>query len=191
MTTRKAAMAIVAAGTLLGGCVEERIVSAKGLLIGLPGAETKLPSGNNTTQRAELLKTPEVGLREEREDGTVILHAKTFQHLMSHIVHAIQHDEEELFVEQILSSATLEEFRMRRVDPALGFREIVRRQRDVFRLFNAIPFGENTPGLYLKPLGSNTFRLALPRSGYGDLKWIGIDAVFENGNYRLRWFVPA
>ncbi|MFK7884290.1 MAG: hypothetical protein AB8F26_08945 [Phycisphaerales bacterium] len=173
---------------LTGGCVEERIVGAKGLLVGLPGAETSLPT-NRSARKPDILATPEGGIREEIDADTVILHAKSVQHLMSHIVHAIQHDEELLFVEQILSTATLEEFRLRRVEPALGFREMVRRQRDVFKLFNAMPFGEGTPGLRLELIGPNQFRLALPKSAYGDLNWVGIDAVFEDQNFKLRWFV--
>lgn len=188
---RRATLAGVLACALMtsAGCIEERIVSAKGLLIGLPGAESKLPGGARTTPRAAALATPASGIREELEDGTVILHAKSIQHLMTHIVHAIQNDEEDLFAEQILCDQTLEEFRQRRVDPRLGFREVVRRQRDVFKLFNAMPFGESTPGLFLETIGRNEFRLAIPRSGVGDLKWVGIDAVYERGNYRLRWFV--
>ncbi|MEM9374461.1 MAG: hypothetical protein AAGA55_12535, partial [Planctomycetota bacterium] len=100
-----------------------------------------------------------------------------------------QHAEEDLFVSQIFAARTLDEFDTRQVDPALGFQEIVRRQRDVFTLFSAMPFGESTPGLYLEPLGPNTFRVALPRSAWGDLKWVGIDAVFEDSNFKLRWFV--
>lgn len=170
------------------GCYQERIVSAKGLLVGLPGAETGLPV-ESSAKFVPTLATPRNGIREQIDEDTVVLHAKTIQHLMSHIVHAIQNDEEDLFVEQIMSAVTLDEFDTRQVDPALGFQEIVRRQRDVFMLFNAMPFGESTPGLYLQPLGPNTFRVALPKSAWGDLKWVGIDAVFENGNFRLRWFV--
>ncbi len=170
------------------GCYEERVVGARGLLVGLPGAETGLPVENNA-KFVPTLATPLGGIREEIDEDTVVLHAKTVQHLMAHIVHAIEHDEQDLFVEQIMSRVTLDEFETRRVDPALGFQEILRRQRDVFRLFSAMPFGESTPGLYLEPLGPNTFRVALPKSAWGDLRWVGIDAVFEKGNFRLRWFV--
>jgi len=173
---------------LAAGCYEERIVSARGLLVGLPGAETSLPT-NNSGKYVDALATPAGGIRQEIDEDTVILHAKTIQHLMAHITHAIQHDEQDLFVEQVMSTATLAEFKSKSVDPGLGFQEIVRRQRDVFMLFNAMPFGESTPGLYLKPIGTNLFRVALPKSAWGDLKWVGIDTVFEDGNFRLRWFV--
>lgn len=182
---------VLALATLaLPACVQERVVGARGLLVGLPGAETSLPT-NRTARKPSVLATPENGIREEIDEDTVVLHAKSIHHLMSHITHAIQHGEQDLFVEQLLSRATLEEFKQRGVEPALGFQEIVRRQRDVFRLFNAMPFGEGTPGLSLERIGPNLFRLALPNSAHGDLKWVGIDAVFEDGNFKLRWFVNS
>ncbi|MGV6815366.1 MAG: hypothetical protein ACWA5W_10235, partial [Phycisphaerales bacterium] len=70
-----------------------------------------------------------------------------------------------------------------------AFRELTKRQKDIFRLFYFMPMGEYTPGLYLKAVGKNTFRLQLSRARNEKLYWIGIDTVFENGNYRLRWFV--
>jgi hypothetical protein len=180
---------LLAAPILAGaGCYEERIVGARGLLVGLPGAESGLPTKSNA-KYVPTLATPAGGIRQEIDEDTVLLYAKTIQHLMSHITHAIQNDEQDLFVEQILASETLDEFRSKDVDPGLGFQEVVRRQRDVFMLFNAMPFGEATPGLRLDPIGPNQFRLALPKSAWGDLKWVGIDAVFEDGNFKLRWFV--
>lgn len=179
---------VLVAGLFVSGCYEERIVSARGLLVGLPGAESGLPTQGGA-KYVPALATPAGGIREEIDEDTVILHAKTIQHLMAHITHAIQHDEEDLFVEQLLSEETLAEFNDRNVEPGLGFQEVVRRQRDVFMLFNAMPFGESTPGLFLEPTGPNAFRVALPKSAWGDLKWVGLDAVFEEGNFKLRWFV--
>lgn len=174
---------------LLAACTEERIVSRRGLLSSLPGAETRIPD-NRSVHRPDLLRTPESGIRETLEDGeTVVLHAKSVRHLMAHIVATMQNGEEELFVEQVLSRKTRDEFVFRGYDPAEAHRELVRRQRDVFKLFNVMPFGEQTPGLFLEKIGPNEFRLQIPRSSFGDLKWTGIDAVFEDGNYRLRWFV--
>lgn len=181
-------LTLIAALLLLPACTEERIVSRKGLLSSLPGAQTGgIPDARNIT-RADILRTPTGGLRQEQEDGTVVLYAKSVQHLMTHIVYTMQNDEPELFVQQVLSTKTRNEFIHRGYDPAEAFHELVRRQRDVFRLFNTMPFGENTPGLRLQSVGRNEFRLRLPRESWGELKWTGIDVVFEDGNYRLRWF---
>ncbi|MEM9374217.1 MAG: hypothetical protein AAGA55_11285, partial [Planctomycetota bacterium] len=90
-------LALVALGA--GGCREERIVSASGLLVGLPGAETSLPTENNA-KYIPALAVPDGGIRQEIDEDTIVLHAKTVQHLLTHIVHAIQHAEEDLFVSQ-------------------------------------------------------------------------------------------
>lgn len=183
-----AAVALLGMSALATACGEQKVVSQTGLLSGLPGAQTGIPDRRKRTQ-AQVLSLPATGLREVHDDGSVTIHSKNVRHLMSHIVYAIQHDEQDVFVQQILCRQTLEEFNIRHVDPALGFQEVVRRQRDVFKLFNLMPFGEGTPGMFLEPTGTNEFRLALPKSSYGDLKWVGIDTVFEDGNFKLRWFV--
>jgi hypothetical protein len=172
----------------LPGCTEERIVSRKGMLSSLPGAQTGgIPDVRNITQ-ADVLRTPESGIRQTLPDDTVVLYAKSIQQLMTHIVNTMQNGEEELFTQQVLSKATRDEFVVRGYDPKEAYKEIVRRQRDVFRLFNAMPFGERTPGVYMESIGRNEFRIRLPKSSWGDLQWTGIDTVFENGSYRLRWF---
>lgn len=188
-TARTASLAALAAALLaLPGCAEERIISRKGMLSSLPGAQTGgIPDARNITQ-ADILRTPESGIRQTLPDDTIVLHAKSIQHLMTHIVNTMQNDEEELFTQQVLSKATRDEFVVRGYEPKEAYKEIVRRQRDVFRLFNTMPFGERTPGVYMESIGRNEFRIRLPKSSWGDLKWTGIDAVFENGSYRLRWF---
>lgn len=188
--TLAAVVACVSAAALLtAGCaMEERIISRRGLISSLPGAKSNIPD-ERTAQQADILRTPTQGIRQTDEDGNVTLYAKSVQHLMTHLVHAIQNDERDLFVEQILSKKTRDEFLFRGYDPATAFDELVRRQRDIFTLFNTMPFGERTPGLMLLATARNEFRLRLPRQSWGDLKWTGIDTVFEDGNYHLRWFV--
>jgi hypothetical protein len=95
----------------------------------------------------------------------------------------------QLFVDQILSKVTKDEFYERGLDPGLAFDELVLRQREIFRLFHFIPMGEYTPGVNVEPMGRHTFRIGVSGRDHPKLRWIGIDAVFENGNYKLRWFV--
>lgn len=132
---------------------------------------------------------PEGKIRVEDEEGNITLYAKSVRHLMDHIISTIENDERDLFVEQVLSKLTREEFTERGLDPGLAYDELKARRRDVYRVFHFMPFGEGTPGLYLEPIGQNIFRLSVSRSGHRDLYWIGIDIVFERGNYKLRWFV--
>ena len=78
----------------------------------------------------------------------------------------------------------------RGLDPGLAFDELVRRQRDVGRLFYFMPVGEFTPGVDYRTIGKNVFRVKLPRQTHDGLYWIGLDVIFEDYNYKLRWFLP-
>lgn len=175
---------------LLGGCTYERVVSQSGLLTGLDGAQSKIPPKRQARALPDFLRTPKEGIRVEDEDGTITLYSKSVRQLMAHISTTIANNESELFLEQLLCQRTKDEFYDRGLDPALAFEELVRRERDIGRLFYFLPMGEYTPGVYLKTIGRNTFRLKLPRVGNESLYWLGLDVVFEDNNYKLRWFLP-
>lgn len=186
-------LAILCAASLLvlSGCTYERVVSQKGILVGLDGAQSGIPAKREGRALPDFLRTPDEGIRvEDEEAGTITLYSKSVRQLMAHITTTIGNDEKDLFVEQLLSKRTKEEFYERGLDPGLAFEELKRRERDVGRLFYFMPMGEYTPGLYLKTIGPNTFRLQLSRVTNESLHWIGIDVVFEDKNYRLRWFIP-
>ena len=136
------------------------------------------------------MRTPAEGIRITNDDGSITLYTKSMRQLMAQITTTIQNGERDLFVEQVLSQQTKEEFYERGLDPGIAFDELVSRQRDIFRLYYFMPMGEYTPGMYLEGIGRNTFRLKVSRAANPSLYWIGMDAVFEDTNYRLRWFVP-
>jgi|CXWL01.1.fsa_nt_gi hypothetical protein len=52
-----------------------------------------------------------------------------------------------------------------------------------------MPGGEYTPGMLVQTVGRNVFRLQVYGMAARDLKWTGMDMVYEENNYRLRWFV--
>ena len=186
-----AASAMMAA-VLLAGCgpAEERVISLRGPLAGLPGAT----AGGGSVQLQQSVggvdasAVPEGGLRLEHEDGTVELRSRSARHLMGHIFRTIRDGERELFVEQVLSVRTKQEFADRGIEPALAYDELVRRQGDVFALFSRLPYGEHTPGALWEKLGDRTYRLRAVGLTGSDLRWNFMDAVFEDGNWRLRWF---
>ena len=175
---------------VISGCTYERVVSHSGLLTGLDGAESQLPSKQQARALPDFLRTPDDGIRVEDEDGNITLYSKSVRQLMAHISTTISNGEKELFLEQVLCEQTKEEFYQRGLDPGLAFDELVKRERDIGRMFYYMPMGEYTPGLYLKTIGRNTFRLKLPRANNESLYWLGLDVVFESSNYKLRWFLP-
>ena len=119
-------------------------------------------------------------------DGTITLSSPTVSDLLRHILETIANEEEDIFTEQLLSKITKREFVDRGFDPVEAHREMTRRQDDIRALFRAMPAGEFTPGVFMRNVGSNTFRLAI--KGDPDLHWSFIDVVLERGNYKLRWF---
>lgn len=174
----------------LSGCEPYRKeISRKSLLSKLDQQQRGVSPPPTPSVLNEIFVVPGGKIRTEDEDGNVILYAKSIKHLMNHIIYALENDERELFTEQILSQITKDEFIERGMDPGIAFDELVKRRREIYRMFNYMPMGESTPGLYLVPIGENMFRLAVSRAGHKELLWIGIDVSFEGLNYKLRWFV--
>jgi len=171
------------------GCRYEKVITRTSILSGLDGSESMAPPKRATQTLPDFLRTPDEGIRIENDDGSITLYAKSVRQLMAHITTTIANGERDLFVEQVLSTLTKEEFYDRGLDPAIAFDELSDRQKEIGRLFYFMPMGEYTPGLFLETVGRNVFRLKVPRAGHQSLYWVGLDVVFEKGNYRLRWFL--
>lgn len=190
MNPRLLATFALTALALCAGCRYERIVSHSGLLVGLEGAESQIPPKRQSRPLPDFLRTPAEGIRVEDEDGTITLYSKSVRQLMTHLSTTIANGERELFLEYLLAERTKDEFIERGLDPGMAFDELTNRQRDLGRLFYFMPMGEYTPGVYYQSIGRNVFRVRLPNQTHEGLYWIGLDVVFEDYNYRLRWFLP-
>ncbi|MBL4810054.1 MAG: hypothetical protein JKY43_08390 [Phycisphaerales bacterium] len=164
-------------------------ISRSGLLTKLDNQQRGVREPVKPTSINAIFAVPGGKIRTEDEDGNIILYAKSFKHLINHIIYALENNERELFVEQILSQITIDEFTERGLDPHIAFDELVKHKKDVYRVFHLMPMGERTPGLYIQSVGKNIFRLQASRAANKKLLWIGIDASFEDINYKLRWFV--
>lgn len=182
------ALAALLAGPL--GACEERIVSYHPMLGGLPGAESAetitAPPGMKGDPTAVAGK-----LRVTDENGKVTLIARAPRHLMKHIYDTIFDDEPQLFIEQVLSQASKDEYFERGVDVMEAFKTLRERREDIHALFNAMPRGEQTPGLFVEPLGGGAQRLCVYGRAARDLSWNGFDMIMEKGNWKLRWFVST
>ncbi len=186
-------LAAVLAVAVAGGCRRyEKVVRYEPMLSGLPGAEV---GGDVTTRGAkkrsegpEVIDASEQTLRVEREDGSVVLVSKTGRQLMAHVYTTLANNEADLFVEQVLSEMSKKEFAREGVDPREGFEFLRQNQAAIRALFNRIPMGEFTPGVFMRAQGNNVFRLGLQGIGARGLSWTFMDMVFEHGGWRLRWF---
>src|SRR5690606_257460 len=113
----------------------------------------------------------------ENPDGSVTLISRRAAHLMSHIQRTLARDEEELFVEQVLSERTRAEYRERGLDPAEAFATLKKRSADVSMLFSRMPFGEASPSVIMSKVDDKTLRLTLTGAGTRDLHWTTMDIV--------------
>lgn len=189
---RRAWLAGVAgAGLVLGACTESRVVRYNPVLGGLPGAESQTPVVRDFGEYQDPGEPERSELEEKQADGSIKLLAKNGKHLMNHIHNTLEADNKALFVSQVLSQITKRECLERGVDPGECFEFLQAHRADVDALFNRLPGGERTAGVYPRSLGGNVTRVQLGPRAEGDLKWGGFDMVMEKGNYRLRWFVPA
>ena len=174
------------------GCVEERIVYNNPFLGRIPGAQSgtpvSAPKGTRTETRFDPRADPGT-LRVENPDGSITLVAKTGQQLFRHLMTTLREEDPDLFVDEVLSERTRQEYYDRGIDPSQAFVTIKQREADLNKLYRALPMGEFTPGIFAEDLGNKTRRIALYGKEAQGLAWNGFDMVLEKGNWRLRWFV--
>ncbi len=193
----------LAAALALAGCTEERIVSVRGGLTGLPGAEGGRkadapldPARAGQTQWEPLLaefngsaepdEAPDPQtLRATLPDGSVRLVSRSPNDVMFHLARTLANDERPLLLDQVMSDALKRSYASRDLDPAQGADYLFKHRQDIARLLAAIPLGEQTPGVYLEPIGRNAFRLRAPAQLAPDLRFTSIDFIIERGQFRL------
>src|SRR5262245_26837749 len=174
----------------LSACEQQvRVVKYDPFLGGLPGSQSNTPVVRNWGDYKDPTAVSEDQLVIEKEPGKIELVAKTGRHLMIHIHNCLQKGDKQLFLDQVLSAMTKDEFRQRGLDPGEAFDFLVSARSDVDALFNAMPMGEHTPGVLLRSVGRKAYRVGVDGNAWKDLRWTGFDMIMENGNYRLRWFV--
>lgn len=184
---RRAATALLTAALLLG--CEERVIYYHPALGGLPGAESATPINDKPKGYIDPTVVPGDRITITEKDGSKTLVAKTGRHLMVHIYNTLAENDEATFVNQVLSELTKRECFERGVNPSETFKYLKAYEPDIHMLFDQMPNGEMTPGLFLRPMGQGVQRLELDARSAEGLRFIGMDMVMEKGNYRLRWFV--
>lgn len=179
-----------ACGVSLPACQpEKKEALVNPFFANLPGAEYGMAVKRDLGDYEDPGKLSEDDLVVETEPGEVKLLARSVRHLMIHIHNTLEEDQRDLFVDQVLSEATKLEFRDRGLEPGVAFDFLQSQRAEIDALFNSMPGGESTPGLFLRPVGDRTYRIALDGMQGRDLGWVGMDVVLEGGNYKLRWFV--
>ncbi len=182
-------LAIAILVLVLGGCATETRILTPPLMSRIPGATT---SGEyeRTTKPGEqqAVQASEKTLL-EKPDGSKYMVAHNGRELMLNILKCFEDELPELFVRDVLCSVTKAEYADRGLDPVEAYHTLRKRRADIMLLFERIPGGEFTPGMLVKTVGRNMFRLELTGKFTSGLPYTGMDMMYENGNYRLRWFL--
>jgi len=168
---------------------ESRVVRYNPMLGGLPGSESGTPIVRDQGDYQDPTRVADEQIVLEDATGKKTLIAKTGRHLMIHIHQTLEHNDKALFVDQVLSDITRREYYTRGLDPGAAFDVVLKRREDVLNLFDAIPAGEFTPGVFMRSVGGGVQRIEVDGVLARGLRWTGMDMVMEGGNWKLRWFV--
>lgn len=125
-------------------------------------------------------------LRRQLPDGGVLLLSRSPRELIANLYETLRDNEVQLFEEQVLSERTKRAYFAERKTPKDAVDWVFKNRKDVEALIAAMPAGEQTPGVFIKPLGNNAFRLT---QGAGsemlETKFRVLDVVIEQGRFRL------
>ena len=199
---RPIALSVALLTLTLGACVEERVVAVRGSLANVPGSVGGIrPDGEPARTEASwdaLLspfqpETPDgeplennplrIVSEEDPEDVRLVINSP--RHLMIHLFQTITGEEWELLYEQVLSDRLKSNYRERLKDPREAVTYIRRRRTEVLELLNTMPAADQTPGVFLEPIGRNTYRLVSPGAVVSQLRFTKMDLALESGQFRL------
>lgn len=107
---------------------------------------------------------------------------------MRHIFETLRNNERELFIDQVLSNATKQEFIDHGKDPNEAFDMLLEDFEMINQLFARMPMAENAPNARFETIGTNMHRMRLIKGVGKDLKWQGFDMITEDGYEKLLWF---
>ena len=177
--------------------METRVVKWNPPLANLEGARTGRAivdaRGGRAVNPATVAQEGE--LRTVDETGRVILRARTSRHLMIHIYNTLQSNDADLFVDQVLSEITREEYIERGLNPRRAFLDLKNQEREILSLFNLMPAGESTPGVTWRNVGrvgrTSIVRVEATGPVTQGYSLTYMDMALENGSWRLRWFGPV
>ncbi|MBK7405434.1 MAG: hypothetical protein IPJ41_12580 [Phycisphaerales bacterium] len=179
---RTHALAVLALSGALAGCSYEKTVYRRPMLSGLPGV---ISGGDMMSEKPMGYQDPRVSqdgrITIDRGDGSKVLVARSARDLMAHIYSTLKADQRDVFTAQVLCDATRQEFVERGFEPGEAFAYLKEHEGEVAALFGRMPGGEYTPGVVLRQISGNVYRVALSPKAAEGLNWCGFDMVWEGG----------
>jgi hypothetical protein len=200
--TNAALVGVILSGVFCNAC-QEKVVAVRGGLQNMPGArggvrveasEETAPGKNYerllskyNTYDDELVPDENHPLRlvdpHDPERVTLVMHSP--QHVVIHLHETLQNGELDLLYDQVLSDRLKRNYRELLKDPHEAVDYLVKNEKAVRRLIATMPAADQTPGLSLRPLGDNMYRIQAPGNGSLDMKFQKLDLVLEDGQFRL------
>ncbi len=194
----------------LSACkTEEEVVEYKPFFAGLPGAEGAAESSSTRTRNSSASPAPQTplgGVEGEGEpldpsqasadplvivnpDGSKTLIIQSIRHVMTHIERRLDEGEEgdKLLLDQVVAQTTKDEFSGSGKDPSQIIDYLHEHQRDIAVLFSRLPFGENTPGVFLDKRARNRFVLKLPPLARKGSNFTELWVELEHGTWKFMW----
>ncbi len=188
ITLRLGVLIVVAVGLL--GC-QEKVVNYRPFLAGLPGAESNVAIDTSIPGHVDPTQVRVSTIVVENEDGSQTLVTRNARHLIAHIRRTLSRNERDVFMSQVLSQATHEEFLLHGRQPEEAFDMLQRHLKDLNSLFGMMPMGEHTPSVIMSKNGPRVYSVRLTGPATKDLRYVGFNMIMEQGNWRLLWMIEA
>ncbi len=182
------------------GCeMEERVVSARGGLINMPGAQSGIKNEIEANRRGTAQRSasseelqplvdeegrPIDPLRTQNEDGTVTLISKAPRHVVHHVRRTLIDGELDLLYEQVLSERTKSDYIRARRDPREAIDFMVENKKDILKFLARIRMGELSAGAFLQPRAGGVYTISA-KVAPGQLRFTRLDVAWEHGQCRL------
>lgn len=180
----------LALATLAGCETETRVLRYKPFFTGLEGATFgEAPVLDHPSVRPEdpTAAGKEPKLIIEHPDGSVTLVSRSPRHVMTHLEHWLDADEDDVLLEQVLAEETKEHFRSQGKDPMVYIKQLHQDRRDIAAFFARIPQAEHTPTVLLDQPGNKTWIIRLVGAPAQGLRFTKLWVKQEQGQWRLLW----
>jgi hypothetical protein len=171
------------------GCqTEDKVLYYKPFFTGISGAEFHgAQPVNSQAGYSDPTHVPEQKIVIEKADGTKILIAKTVRHMMTHVERCLDEGDDDLLMEQVISSKTIEQYRAQGKDPQEIIKYLRKNRKDLAKLFSRMPLGEYTPTVILEQPGDKTWVVKLSGKPAEGMKFTRVWARMEEGNWKFLW----
>lgn len=188
----------------LTGCVEKRILSVKGGLQGLPGAQggyeisPDAPRPAKSSVEDVLVRADQAAgrsapgeeiegrpLRRRMPDGSILLVARSPRHVMIHLFETLRDGEDDLLLNQVVSRRMRDQYERRGENPRQIVKQLHKQKHEVVKMMASMPLADQTPGALMRTVGRNEFEITAPGGDALDQKFKRFSVVIEQGMFRL------